>query len=317
VGPCTQRFMSNHKTSQAGGWLAKVQRIGVLLVTWPRYTAYRRAFLGTPYAEAAASTGLIHVYLRKFTAPYLSRNFSGPVRLLQLDHHCRFINAHFPKDLFDRLQHGAIVFAEQAGENQQGEFRLDLPVRTHVDGSPCWEGDLILEYWFQTRLLHRMTFSVVSSKPFDGRDDAVLFVGGSQSYGDRELRREASLFNRQINSATATLIAIKAVAEALGIPRIYAVKTINQITLHLRPGDPGSAYEDFWSTNYGEDRGSFFELPLQASPERDSPVAGSHGSRTRRKRLDRQLLKDFVEIEFRALIGRPKPQPTEQSHQEG
>lgn len=273
--------------------------------------------MGSPYAEAAASTGLIHVYLRKFTAPYLSRNFSGPERLLQLDHHCQFINAHFPRELFERLRHGAIAFAVQSVEGQQGEFRLDLPVRTHVDGSPCWEGDLILEYWFKARLLHRMTFSVVSSKPFDGRNETVLFVGGSQSYGDRELRREASLFNRQINSATATLIAMKAVAEALEIPRIYAVKTLNQITLHLRPGDPGSAYEDFWTTNYGEDRGSFFELPLQASPERDSPVAGSHGSRTRRKRLDRQLLKDFVETEFRALIKKPKPFPTDAVYPKG
>jgi len=237
--------MSNHQKSLARQWLAKVQRIGVLLINWPRYTAYRRAFLGTPYAEAAASTGLLHVYLRKFTAPYLSRNFSGPERLLQLDHHCRFINDHFPRELFDRLHRGALPFAVRAEEGQQGEFRLDLPVRTHVDGSPCWEGDLILEYWFQERLLHRMTFSVLSSKPFDDRDEVVLFIGGSQSYGDRELRREASLFNRQINAATATLIGLKAVAEALDISKIYAVKTLNQITLHLRPGDPGSAYETF------------------------------------------------------------------------
>lgn len=291
-----------------GDWLAKLERTGVLFFNWPRYQDYSRAFLGSPYAEAAASTGLLQVYLRKFTAPYLSRDFPGSVRLLQLDHHCRFLNARFPRGLFERLHHGAIVFAVRSEEAQKSEFRLDLPVRTQVDGSSCWEGDLTLEYWFQERLLHRMTFSVVSSSPFDGRDDSVLFIGGSQSYGDRELRREASLFNHQINAATSALIAIKAIAEALEIPRIYAVKTKNQITLHLRPGDPGSAYEDFWSTNYGEDRGSFFELPLQASPERDSPVSGSHGSRTRRKRLDRQRLKDFVEAEFRGLIGTPKPE---------
>lgn len=301
-------FVEKSKKNQLGEWLAKVQRVGVLILTWPRYSAYCRAFMGSPYAEAAASTGLLHVYLRKFTAPYLSRDFSGSVRLLQLDHHYRFMNAHFPRGLFEQLHHGAIPFATHAEDAQKSEFRLDLPVRTQVDGSSFWEGDLILEYWFQERLLHRMTFSVVSSGPFDGRDDSVLFIGGSQSYGDRELRREASLFNRQINSATATLIAVKAIAEAFDIPRIYAIKTKNQITLHLRPGDPGSAYEDFWSTNYGEDRGSFFELPLQASPERDSPVSGSHGSRTRRKRLDRQRLKDFVEAEFRGLIGKPKPE---------
>ncbi len=214
---------------------------------------------------------------------------------------------------------GAIVFAVRSEESRQGEFRLDLPVRTQVDGSSCWEGDLTLDYWFQERLLHRMTFSVVSSKFFDGQEDTVLFIGGSQSYGDRELRREASLFNYQINSATAALIAVKGVAEALDLPRIYAVKALNQMTLHLRPGDPGSAYEDFWLANYGNDRGSFFELPLQAGPERDSPVAGSHGSRTRRKRLDRQRLKDFVETEFRALIGNPRPEPlvTHQSQEDG
>lgn len=286
--------------------MAKLGRLGVLLRNWPQYQQYRAAFLGSPYAEAAASTGLLPIYLRKFTAPYLSQDFSGAIRLLQLDHHCRFINARFPRDLFERLHRGAIVFAVRTEATQRGEFRLDLPVRTQVDGSPCWEGDLVLEYWFQEQLLHRMTFSVLSSGPFDGRDETVLFIGGSQAYGDRELRREASLFNRQINSATATLIGVKAVAEALDITRIYAVKTRNQITLHLRPGDPGNAYEDFWSTNYGVDRGAFFELPLQASPQRESPVAGSHGSRTRRKRQDRQELKDFVETEFRVLIGNPR-----------
>ena len=300
--------MQKNKNNRVADWLAKVRRVGVLISTWPQYSAFRAAFLGSPYAEAAASTGLLHVYLRKFTAPYLSRNLGGSQRLVQLDHHCRFINAHFPRDLFARLHHGAIPFAVQREEGKQGEFRLDLPVRTHVDGSPCWEGDLILEYWFQERLLHRMTFSVVSSRPFDRRDDTVLFIGGSQSYGDRDLRREASLFNRGINSATAALIGVKAVAEALEVPRIYAVKTKNQITLHLRPGDPGTAYEDFWTTNYGEDRGSFFELPLQVSPERDSPVAGSHGSRTRRKRLDRQRLKDLVEAAFRELMGNSLPE---------
>ena len=297
--------MQNKKNNQSG-WMAKLARLGVLLRNWPQYQQYRASFLGSPYAEAAASTGLLPIYLRKFTAPYLSRDLSGAIRLSQLDHHCRFINARFPRDLFQRLHLGAIGFAVRAEASQRGEFRLDLPVRTHVDGSPFWEGDLVLEYWFQEQLLHRMTFSVVSSGPFDGRDETVLFIGGSQAYGDRELRREASLFNRQINSATASLIGVKAVAEALEISRIYAVKTHNQITLHLRPGDPGSAYEDFWSTNYGVDRGSFFELPLQASPQREAPVAGSHGSRTRRKRQDRQELKDFVETEFRALIGTPK-----------
>lgn len=311
--------MKNNSDSQKGTWWAKIRRTGVLLLNWPRYRAYRKVFLGSPYAEAAATTGLLHIYLRKFTAPYLSRDFSGSVRLLQLDHHCRFINLHFPPALFHRLGQGAIAFAARAEADQKGEFRLDLPVRTHVDGSPCWEGDLVLEYWFQEQLLHRMTISVISSKPFDGEEESVLFIGGSQSYGGRELRREASLFNRQINPATMALLGVKAIAEAFGISKLFAIKTRNQITLHLRPGDPGTAYEDFWSTNHGEERGSFYALPLQASPERDSPVAGSHGSRTRRKRLERQLLKDFVETEFRILMANPGPKPrvTEEIHPPG
>lgn len=281
---------------------ARIGRTWILMRTFPAFLAYRKAFLKSPYGELAVNTGLSSIFLRKYSAPYLSRRFTAEDRLFHLSHHARFINQRFPHAVFQSLKSGPIVLGMRDEDSRCSEFRLDLSLKDQLLGSSCWEGDLVLDYLFQGVRLHRMTFSILSALSFDGQEGNILFIGGSQSSGDRELKREASLFNHEIHPSTATLLGLKGLAEVLGLRAIFAVKASDQVTIHQRPGNHRSAYDDFWSIQHGVDCGDYFELPLCASPEREAPVSGGHGSRTRKKRLSRIYLKDFVMAELRRVL---------------
>jgi uncharacterized protein VirK/YbjX len=116
------------------------------------------------------------------------------------------------------------------------------------------------------------------------------------------LRREAALMNQDIHPSSATLIALKGLAEVLGVRRILAVKARDQVTIHQRPGHHEVAYDDFWLAQHGIDQGKYFELPLAPSPDRAAAVGGSHGARTRKRQMARMTLKQSLEIQFRLLL---------------
>lgn len=282
--------------------MSRMSRILILLGTFPAYLAYRKSFLASPYGALAIGTGAPSLFLRKYSAPYLSKRLSAKHRLLGLAHHVAFVNSRFPQNSFEWLQCGSIFLGPGNSLSCAYTFRLDLPFRGQLKGSSCWEGDLRLECVHRDEKLHSMTFSFLPSTIFDGQNEPVLFIGGSQSSGDRMLRREAALMNQDIHPSTATLIALKGLAEVLGVRRLLAVKARDQVTIHQRPGHHEVAYDDFWLAQHDIDQGKYFELPLAPSPDRAAAVGGSHGARTRKRRIARMTLKQSLESQFRLLL---------------
>ena len=268
-------------------YIVRIKRIFTIMCMLPDYYKFRRRFNGLSYSMIASESD--PKVTRKFTRGYLSNCLSPRQKLSILDHHYKYSSENLSYDSFLSKLPGRVTLYEINASGASSSIDMCLPEKS------VWEGDLCLEFIQRGALLYRMTFTFIPLQILGCGFGAGVFVGGSQSYGTAELRREASKVNNEINPATSLLVAIKAISNCLGITKIIGVKTVRHVDLAEYGGDKGlESYDHLWIKNHGVDREGFYEIPTIVSYQSSGEVLSNHASRTRRKRRDRQALFDNI-----------------------
>jgi hypothetical protein len=227
----------------------------------------------------------------KFVGSYLARFFSTEDRLRILTNHFRFFQDCFG-DSSNRIfpLYGVTVWSKTLGTDLFS-IRMSLPGRAFM------EGDICLVFSMNESVLHTMTFSFVPGEMLGVDAPQVIFIGGSQgTRAESGMHRHAAKSNGEICPATMLLLALRALARALGIGDLVGVCSKDHSTLYITdaPSDYQSAYDDFWQTNGGE-RGDRGYRMSAAIPDKPITLASSsHRSRARRKRARKQELMDEI-----------------------
>jgi uncharacterized protein VirK/YbjX len=156
------------------------------------------------------------------------------------------------------------------------------------------EGELVLNFVYNGRIIFMLTFSVVPGTCFGESAWPVIYVGGLQGRPScREDIRAASKLNREIDPATMLLMALKSIGIAWNIETIVAVAATYQVSANAVEStiDSSVIYDQFWVKSGGtafHDRA--YKIRTRSQRGAHDPVFGSHKSRTRRKRMAKDAL---------------------------
>ncbi len=234
---------------------------------------------------------------QKFTRAYLATFISLEQRIIFNSSHYHYIDEHLTDSFFRQINKGIVLWGMDC-DTDAHQIVLTIPHGTSA------EGDLLLEYRFNNKVLHQLTFSFIEGQLMGMEQKQLVFIGGSQGrLGKSESIRIASKQNREISPSTALVIALKAISKTLAIENITGVKAEHHISMQGDPCLKGQhSYNQLWLKNYGIETALFYVMPTHASPSESEPVAGSHASRTRRKRKNRQNLLTVIELGFATYV---------------
>jgi len=158
------------------------------------------------------------------------------------------------------------------------------------------EGELVLNYKYNGRIIFMLTFSIVPGSYFDESTRQVIFVGGLQGRpACREDIRAASKLNREIDPATMLLVALKSIGIAWNIDMIVAISARHQISADaIENAEERFAIYDRFRIKSGATPhlGKVFKLSTRFQRGAQDPALGTHRSRTRRKRLAKDGLRE-------------------------
>lgn len=166
------------------------------------------------------------------------------------------------------------------------------------------EGELQLTFSFRSDL-HVLTFLFAPGHVFNSQSAKVLFIGGLQGrFGARQEVREASKLNHEIAPATMLILAVRAIARAIGANQILAVAETEQISMSYSPQAVRFDYQSFWEELGGTRQGSYYSIPIEAPHKSLSAVPLTHRSRAKRKREEKARIRDSIEASIRDLLGK-------------
>ncbi len=254
----------------------------------------------------------------KFVGSYLARFFSTEDRLRILTNHFQFFQDRFG-DSSNRIfpLHGLTVWSKTVGTDLFS-ISMSLPGRAFM------EGDMCLVFSMNESVLHTMSFSFVPGEMLGVDSHQAIFIGGSQgSRAEPGMHRHAAKSNGEICPATMLLLALQALARALGIGDLVGVSSKDHSTRYITdaPSDYQSAYDDFWQTNGGERGERGYRMSAAISDKPITLAASSHRSRARRKRARKQELIDEIcgalKSHFHIPDGTPMVQAAERERRAG
>lgn len=157
------------------------------------------------------------------------------------------------------------------------------------------EGELQLRFSSRADLFV-LTFSLAPGHVFGSNERYVLFIGGIQGIiGTREEVREASRANGEISPAAMLILAVQAIAHALGIREIVAVGEQEQISMSYARSRINLDYAHLWQHSGGERIGTHYRLPIHSPQKPLSQVSLSHRSRARRRREAKAAIRRSME----------------------
>jgi uncharacterized protein VirK/YbjX len=196
-----------------------------------------------------------------------------------------------------QVKHGAVLWRREIND------RPPLLLTMQPAKLAPMEGELELSFVFRTRL-YVLTFLFAPGHVFSSPGKRVLFIGGLQGrYGSRDEIREASRLNHEIAPITMLLLAIRAIARAIGADELLAISETDQISMSYAAPMVQFDYGAFWSEFGGKRRGNFYVLPIEVLPKPLRDVSPSHRSRARRRREEKQGVTDYIERTVRELLG--------------
>lgn len=238
-------------------------------------------------------------FILKFRWDYLSTSLSEQQKMLCHTTHYRLIDSTLDSCRFYQdLTHGIVLW-------ERHSVLRHLVILVFRDFT-YHEGELVLEYYAENTLLYRIAFTLASARAFGHHQGHCIFIGGSQSHGLQELRRQAARDNAEISPAMALLLTLKAIANVLKFTEIIGVTAERQNSLATKGVASDYAYDQLWSMGYGVEEDGFYRIPLHASREVYDAVEGGHKSRTRKKRKAREDFMQFVASQFENFLGRYK-----------
>ena len=261
----------------------------------PHYRMARRGYFSHLIKERPLD------FILKFRWDYLSTGLTAHQKMLCHTAHYRLIDSRLDSSrFFQDLTQGMVLWEFHSVLRHL----VILVFRDFTDH----EGELVLEYYADNQLLYRIAFTLASAVAFGHRQGYCIFIGGSQSHGSQELRRQAARDNAEISPGMALLITLKAISNVLGFTEIIGVKAEKQVSLATKGVARDYAYDQLWSLGYGVEGDGFYRIPLHASREVTDVVEGGHKSRTRKKRKAREDFMQFVAHQFQGFLERYRRQ---------
>jgi uncharacterized protein len=239
------------------------------------------------------------VFDRKFLGPYLSVELDARRKLTIQESLVDFLNAHFRPALLARIVSEGAILWQRTGQDEDHQILLRL-----ADASK-FEGDLALEYLFNGKRLHRLSFVFSPGSPFHLTDGMIAFVGGSQgNNGGQNETRAAARSNSSLHPSNMLLLALRAICQSLGIDALCGVASRYQLLNHSMEGPRPENYDLLWSANGGRSHGHFFYMNSKLDFADDEQLTGTHRTRRRRRRRMRQELVDAITNDLAGHLNR-------------
>ncbi|UOA07272.1 DUF535 family protein [Methylobacter sp. S3L5C] len=272
-------------------WKNRTLRIGIRVYYFYQFSVFYRKLCASKFSVVLneVTPSVRKKIKRKFSFPYLTSFLLLEHRINIYSRHYDFIDKNLNDNFFIHLNKGIVVW-ELESECDAHQILLKVPEKTSS------EGDLLLEYHFNKNLIYQLTFSFVDGKLMEMNDEQMILIGGSQGLrGSSELIRAASKKNNEICPATALVIALKAITQALDIKTILGLKAQYHVSIKGSSATKGHyGYDDLWVKNYGEESPFFYVMPTSASKDGSESVSGNHHSRTRRRRRKKEEMMNII-----------------------
>lgn len=164
------------------------------------------------------------------------------------------------------------------------------------------EGELELNFAYRSEL-YVLTFLFGPGRLFGLSSARVLFIGGLQGrFGAQMEIREASKLNLEIAPATMLLIAVRAIARSVGAEQLLAIGETDQISMSYSAPLVRFDYATYWRELGGHSVGKFYSIPIEPPSKPLSLLSRSHRSRARRRREEKQRIREQIERRVQALI---------------
>ncbi|MBW4024681.1 MAG: DUF535 domain-containing protein [Proteobacteria bacterium] len=232
-----------------------------------------------------------HVFDRKFLGPYLSTHLGTREKLAIQKHFLRFADTAFARGpLIRLLPHGICIWRRTAeGDNHRIILRLSDATK--------FEGDLLLEYFYNGERLHSLSFVFAPGRVFNMPDAHVAFIGGSQGANGRQSEaRAAARGTGGIHSANMLLLALRAICQSLDVTGICGVSSYFQLLNHTNQSPRDENYDRLWSMNDGQFHGHSYSMSATLHRDDEAELTGTHRTRRRRRRrLRQEIITEIVE----------------------
>jgi len=132
--------------------------------------------------------------------------------------------------------------------------------------------------------------------------EQLILIGGSQGHqNNTKLIREASKLNGEISPSAALILALKAISRVLGIKTIIGIKVSHHISSAMDQNAGYFSYDDLWIKNHGEEYSEYYAISTLLQNISD-PIAGTHKSRTKKKRIRKEEMTNQIMREVERYI---------------
>jgi uncharacterized protein VirK/YbjX len=234
----------------------------------------------------------------KYLGDYLTRTLAPARRRDALRSHYERLRYFIPPLTPSDLQEGVLIWTRHVAADGP-PLRLVLEPARYA----AMEGELQLRFAFKSDL-YVLTFLFAAGHIFERQDPTVIFIGGVQGLiGAREEIREAAKLNGEIDPATMLIIALQALAAGTGVDEIIAVGEEDQVSMGYAREKISLDYRGFWLDLGAAPCGRHYRLPLTFTHKPLAEIPGPHRRRSKRKRRDKQLIRQEIDGRVAQLVG--------------
>lgn len=237
--------------------------------------------------------GLRYRYLRKY---YLGAGFSIPERLQVAINHYQGMARHFLPDFLRLARRTGYGLWRHTHADTTFDIALRYPYAYNHDGDLCLSLDV------NGANVCIVTFSIAPGALAGVPEPQVMLVSGIQGIAGKiaEIRLATEVCNN-VTPALMLLFAAQTLAAEIGIRTIVGM---GQGRVRGDAG-PGAAfdYDAFWMPLLGvEEPNDFYRIPLPFTDKPIEAIAAKHRSRARKRRELRNLIRQDIEAQARAVL---------------
>lgn len=231
-----------------------------------------------------------YVFFIKFTGLYIAKFLTFKQKLMiQHNHYAFLIRISDNNDSLFCIKKGVVIWTQ---ENNACASKQSIILR--ISDLTKFEGELVLEYFFNDTLLYLITFTFAPGAIISSPYEQLILIGGSQGrQNNTKLIREASKLNGEISPSTALILALKAISKVLGIKTILGIKVSHHISSEMNQNAGYFSYDDLWIKNHGKEYSKYYVIPTLLQNISD-PIEGTHKSRTKKKRARKEEMTSHI-----------------------
>lgn len=238
----------------------------------------------------------------KYLGAYLSSSLTPRARRDCLRFHYRFLAGAMRSSA-----HGVVWQRETPVWSMHTDAGPTLRVTLGRSTLAPMEGESALCFMMGDRTLCTLTFAFVHGRDLQLPCAEAIFIGGLQGGVDcRQQIRDAAKLNGEVSPAAMLLLAAEALANVLGVDHMVGVSTDEQASAGHAVPKIALSYDRLWQElgAHHARTGFYVKAIAAAADDADRAVAGSHPSRTRRRRAFKKAIRRDIEQRMILLLGR-------------